>query len=53
MQNVLVFNTYCMYISRILSINLMHIIEAVERLDIWLDLTNLYILMGLLTLKKG
>ena len=53
MQNAVVFNTYCMYISCILSINLMYIIEAVERLDIWLDSTNLYILMGLLTLKKG
>ena len=53
MQNALVFNIYCTYISRILGINLVYIIEAVERLDIWLDLTNLYILTGLLTLKKG
>ncbi len=53
MQNAVVFNTYCTYISRILGINLVHTIEAAERLDIWLDSTNLYISTGLLTLKKG
>jgi hypothetical protein len=34
MQNAVVFNTYCTYISRILGINLVHTIEAAERLDI-------------------
>ncbi len=53
MQNAVVFNTHCTYISRILGTNLVYMIEAVERLDIWLDLTDLYILTGLLTLKKG
>ena len=49
MQNAVVFYTYCTYISRILGINLVHTIKAAERLDIWLNLTNLYISTGLLT----
>ena len=48
MQNTVVFNTYCTYILRILGINFVYIIKAVERLNIWLNLTNLYILTGLL-----
>ena len=40
MQNVVFFYTYCTYILRILGINLVYTIEALERLDIWLDLTN-------------
>ena len=47
MQNAVVFNTYCIYISRILGINLIYIIEVAKRLNIWLNLTNLYILTGL------
>jgi len=53
MQNAVVFDTYCTYILRILGTNLIYTIEAAERLDIWLSLTNLYILTGLLTLKKS
>jgi len=53
MQNAVVFNIYCTYILRILGINLIYTIEATERLDIWLGSTNLYILTGLLTLKKS
>ena len=34
MQNTVVFDIYCTYISRILGINLVHTIEAAERLDI-------------------
>ena len=49
MQNAVVFYIYCTYILRILGINLVYIIEAAERLDIWLNSTNLYILTGLLT----
>ena len=52
MQNAVVFNTYCTYISRILDTNLVYTIEAVERLDIWLDSTNLYI-NELADVKKG
>ena len=52
MQNAVVFNTYCMYISRILGTNLVYTIEAVERLDIWPDSTNLYI-NGLADFEKG
>ena len=48
MQNAIVFNIYCIYMSCILGTNFMHIIKAAKRLDIWLDLTDLYILMGLL-----
>ena len=44
MQNAVVFNIYCTQISRIFSTNLVHTIEAAERLDIWLNLTNLNIL---------
>jgi len=53
MQNAVVFDTYCTYISRILGTNLMYTIKAAERLNIWLSSTNLHILTGLLTLKKS
>ena len=46
-QNAVVFNIYCTYISHILGINLIYIIKVTEKLNIWLNLTNLYILMGL------
>ena len=52
MQNAVVFNIYCTYISRILGTNLLYTIKAAERLNIWLDLTNLYI-NGLADVKKG
>ena len=48
MQNAVVLDTYCTYISRILDTNFVHTIEAAERLNIWLNSTNLYILTGLL-----
>ena len=51
MQNVVVFNTHCTYISRILGTNFVHTIEATKRLNIWLNITNLYILTGLLKVK--
>ena len=47
MQNAVVFDTYCTYISRILGINLIHIIKVAKKLNIWLNLTNLYIPTGL------
>ena len=53
MQNTVVFNIYCTYILYILGTNLVYIIKAAERLNIQLNLTNLYILISLLTLKKG
>ena len=43
MQNGVVFNAYCTEISRILGTNLVHTIEAAERLDIQLNSTDLYI----------
>ena len=52
MQNAVVFNIYCTYILRILGMNLLYTIKAVERLNIGLDLTNLYI-NGLADIKKG
>ena len=52
MQNAVVFNTYCMYISCILGTNLVYTIKAAERLNIWLNSTNLYI-NGLTNVKKG
>ena len=52
MQNAVVFNTYCTYISRILGTNLLYTIKAAERLNIWLNSTNLYI-NGLANVKKG
>ena len=52
MQNAVVFNTYCTYISRILGTSLVYTIKAAERFDIWLDSTNLYI-NGLTDVKKG
>ena len=47
MQNAVVFDTYCTYISRILGINLIYIIEVAKKLNIWLNSTNLYIPTGL------
>ena len=52
MQNAVVFNTYCTYISRILGTNLIYTIKAAEKLNIWLNLTNLYI-HRLADVKKG
>ena len=48
----MVFNIYCTYISRILGINLIYTIKTAERLNIWLNLTNLYI-YRLTDVKKG
>ena len=53
MQNAVVFNIYCKYISRILGTNLVYTIKAVERLDIWLNSTNLYILNILYVISKS
>ena len=52
MQNAVVFNIYCTYISRILGTHLVYTIKAAERLNIWLNSTNLYI-NGLTNVKKG